>query len=107
MSLSERPPSTAWEKLPLAGQPGRFVWAWFRPEGPQGLCLRIPDETWRDAARLPPTTMRMLLHAVGLDSRAVAFWSLQGAAYDGGRGSNPAWDYPIPEPGPGVDPTIH
>jgi hypothetical protein len=107
MHIAERLPSTAWEPISLADHPQIFVWAWFKPpSAPQGLCVRIPDETFRNPARRQPLTLRTVLHAVGVDPRMVAAWSLYGVSYGGQQLMDPAWDYPIPEPGTAADPTI-
>jgi hypothetical protein len=50
--------------------------------------------------------MRAVLAALGIDPRWVAVWSLYGVPYDGQQGTNPAWDFPIPEPGAATDPSI-
>jgi len=107
MSIFERPPSTAWEQVPLPDGPGRFIWAWFKPAtAPQGVFVRVPEETLRDPARRQPLTLRTLLFAIGVPPESVAVWSLYGATYDGQALANPAWDCPIPEPGAAPDPTI-
>src|SRR5450759_5086882 len=107
MHIAERPPSTTWEPISLADAPQSFVWAWFKPPAaPQGLCVRIPDETFRNPARRQPLTIRSLLQALGVEPRQVAVWSLYGISYDGQHFANPAWDFPIPEPGMAADPTI-
>ena len=107
MHIAERPPSTTWEPIPLADAPQSFVWAWFKPPAaPQGVCVRIPEETFRNPARRQPVTIRSVLHALGVEPRQVAVWSLYGVSYDGQQLANPAWDYPIPEPGMAADPTI-
>src|SRR5258707_15890920 len=107
MHIAERLPSTAWEAIPLANDPSIFVWAWFKPPtAPQGLCLRIPEETFRNPARRQPLTIRTMLHTLGVDPRQVAVWSLYGVSYNGQRLANPTWDCPIPEPGTAADPTI-
>lgn len=107
MYIVERPPSTAWEPIALADDPQNFIWAWFKPPtAPQGLCLRIPDETLRSPARRQPLTLRTILLTLGVDPRQVAAWSIYGVSYGGQHLANPAWDYPIPEPGMAPDPTI-
>ena len=107
MHIAERLPSTAWEPIPLADDPHSFVWAWFMPPAaPQGLCVRIPDEIFRNPARRQPLTIKTILHALQVDPRQVAAWSLYGVSYEGQHLTNPAWDYPIPEPGMAADPTI-
>jgi hypothetical protein len=107
MHFSERLPSTTWEAVPLADAPGRFVWAWYKPgAAPQGVFLRVPEETLRDPLRRQPLTLRSLLFAVGVAPEAVAVWSLYGASYDGQILANPGWDCAIPDPGAAPDPTI-
>jgi|SRR5579872_3224280 len=107
MHIAERLPSTAWEPIPLADDPHSFVWAWFKPPAaPQGVCVRIPEETFRNPARRQPLSIKTLLRALQVDPQHVAVWSLYGVSYDGQPLVNPAWDFPIPEPGTAADPTI-
>jgi hypothetical protein len=107
MHILERLPSTAWEPIPLADHPQNFVWVWYKPPtSPQGLCVRIPDETFRDPVRRKSLTLRAVLQALKVDPRFVAAWSLYGVSYDGQHLANPAWDCLIPEPGLAADPTI-
>jgi hypothetical protein len=106
--MLDRPPSSSWEQVPIAHEPHAFVWAWFKPAGaPQGIALQIPVEVLRDPRFRQSLTMRRLLVALRIDPALVAFWSLYGVAYDGQQGMNPVLDFPIPEPTPGADPTIH
>src|SRR5437763_15525517 len=99
MQIAERPPSTAWEPIPLANDPQSLIWAWFKPPAePQGLLVQIPPEAFRSPARRQFLTIRTILRAVGVDPRQVAVWSLYGVSYAGRQLVHPAWDYPIPEP---------
>lgn len=108
MQIAERPPSSAWERIPFPDEPHSWVWGWFKPvAAPQSIVVRIPEETCRDPSRRQPLTMRRVLEATGVDPRWVAVWSLYGVAYDGQQGANPALDFLIPEPGMAADPTIH
>jgi hypothetical protein len=107
MHFSERPPSSTWEQIPLADAPHCRLWAWFKPPAaPHGVFLRIPAEAFRDPHRRLPITLRGLLHSAGLDPQLVSAWSLYGTTYDAQPLANPAWDYPIPEPGSAPDPSI-
>ncbi|HLJ10057.1 MAG TPA: hypothetical protein VKU82_02650 [Planctomycetaceae bacterium] len=107
MQFAARPPSSNWEPIPITGEPHSFLWAWFKPPlAPQGLMVRIPDETFHDYGRRQPLTIRSVLASLGIDARLVMAWSIYGATYDAQNGANPALDYPIPEPGAGVDSTI-
>lgn len=107
MHFAERPPSSTWEQIPLADAPHQVIWAWFKPPAaPQGVFLRIPVEAFRDPYRRQPISLRGLLYSLAVDPQLVAAWSLYGTTYDGQPLSNPAWDYPIPEPGAAPDPTI-
>jgi hypothetical protein len=108
MLFAERPSSSAWEPISFPDEPHTFFWAWFKPAAaPQGLVVRIPEETFRHPARRLPLTLRRLLSAAGVDPREVALWSLYGAGYDAQHGASPAFDFPIPEPGMAGDPSIH
>ena len=96
-----------WETLAISDAPGCHVWIWFKPpQAPQGLSLRIPDELFRQHPHPQHVTLRYLLHTAGINAADVATWSLYGASYHGMQGMNPALDYAIPPPVPGVDPTI-
>ena len=98
-----RPPSQAWEPLPWSAEPQQFAWVWFKPPTvPQGLAVRIPEETWQTSSHLQQLTLRRLLHAAGVDPVCVAMWHYFGMAYPGMNGANPLLDQPIPAPGPGV-----
>jgi hypothetical protein len=100
-----RPPSQSWEQVPLADAPQSFVWIWAKPfQLPQGLIVRVPDETWRTAAQ--SLTMRTLLHSAGVDPTDVLMWQLYGLTYQALNGTSPLLDQAIPLPVPGVDPSI-
>lgn len=107
MHFTQRPASTAWEILRLPVGPQSYAWVWFKPQAiPQGLCLQVPVETFRDPERRQPLTLRLVLHVLGIAPQEVQQWSLAGLAYASDNGANPAWDFPLPEPREGVDPTI-
>jgi hypothetical protein len=98
-----RPPSQAWEALNWANDPQQPVWVWFKPPAvPQGLALRVPEETWRTSPHLQYLTLRRLLQAAGIDPGTVAMWHFGGMAYPGMNGTSPLLDQPIPAPAPGV-----
>jgi hypothetical protein len=105
--FSGRPPSTEWESVTLAGSREHFVWVWFKPANvPQGLVLRIPDETYRDYPHPERLTIRKLLQIAGVEPSSVSIWHLCGVTCEGQNGTSPALDQPIPEPAAGVDPNI-
>ncbi len=107
MHFVERPPSTTWEPVPLAADPQAYVWAWFKPPAaPQGLFVQIPPEGFQNPVCRPLLTIRTILHALGIDPRQVAAWSLYGVTYDGQQLANSNWDFPIPEPGMAADRSI-
>jgi hypothetical protein len=107
MNFTERPPSTTWETIVLGDAPGCHVWIWFKPpQAPHGLSLRVPDALFSQHPQPQRVTLRYLLHMAGINAASVAMWSLLGASYHGMQGMNPVLDYPLPPPGPGVDPTI-
>lgn len=106
LTFSDRPPSTTWETVGFSDAPGCHFWVWLKPPlAPQGLALRLPDEVFRTHPQPQGITLRRLLQTTAIDA-PVAMWSLYGASYHGMQGLNPALDYPIPPPPPGVDPTI-
>lgn len=106
-SFAARPASQAWEQVPIAEYPQHFVWAWFKPANlPQGLVVRVADETWPNFPQPDQLTMRRLLNSVGIPPETVASWQLYGSAFDGMNGTNPLLDNPIPAPVPDIDPNI-
>lgn len=59
MNFSERPPSTRWAALKYDGE--RFAEVWFKPDGePNGLTLRIPQESFTIAGAGPRLTAENL-----------------------------------------------
>ena len=101
--FAARPPSQAWEALAWSDEPQQVAWVWFKPPSvPQGLAIRIPDETWRTSQHLTQLSLRQLLHSAGIDPSCVALWQFFGMSYPGMNGTNPLFDQPIPAPGPGA-----
>ncbi len=102
-SFFARMPSQGWEPLTWADDPQHPAWIWFKPPTfPQGLALRIPEETWQTSPQLSSLTLRRLLHVAGVDPSCVAMWQFCGMAYPGMNGANPLFDQPLPAPGPGA-----
>jgi len=102
-----RPPSTSWERISFADSPQNYIWVWFKPANvPQGLIVKIPDETFRNDPHPEQLTMRKLLQAVGVEPSSVSMWYLYGVPYEGQNGTTPFLDSTIPEPVAGVDPDI-
>jgi hypothetical protein len=107
MHFAERPPSATWEPIPLVDAPHCSLWVWFKPPtAPQGVFVQIPPESFRDPQRRQPITLRGLLHSIGLDPLLVSHWSLYGTTFDAQALANPAWDYPLAEPGAVADRSI-
>lgn len=107
-AFAERPASQAWERLFLPESPQNYVWAWFKPvTAPQGLILRIPDETYRERPEFAAQwTMRKLLLAAAIEPVAVSAWLFQGISYPGMNGASPYLDAPLPMPVAGASPDI-
>ncbi len=106
-SFTARPASQAWEQVPIAEFPQQFFWVWFKPANvPQGLVVRVADETWTSFPQPEQLTMRRLLHSAGVPAETIATWQLYGVSFDAMRGTNPLLDNPIPPPVPDVDPNI-
>ena len=102
-SFFARMPSQGWEPLTWADDPQHPAWIWFKPPTvPQGLALRIPEETWQTSPQLSLLTLRRLLHVAGVDPSVVAMWQFCGMAYPGMNGASPLFDQPLPAPGPGA-----
>jgi hypothetical protein len=107
MSIADRPPSSAWEQWPPSPAAPYGLWLWYRPQhAPQGVMLRLPDETFRNPAIAGRLTIRSLLGVLGINPPELAAWSVCGTAYECRQGTNPLLDAPLPAPVPGVDPTI-
>jgi hypothetical protein len=106
-----RPPSAAWEQITLGPGVG-FVWVWFKPPAvPQGLCLRIPDETYRTKSNNSGSsgnglTLRALLNAAGVDLQIVSLCYVYGSPCGGRTATAPIFDQPLTEPPVGADPNI-
>ena len=102
-----RYPSATWEWLPLDGSGVNHAWVWFRPANmPNGLLLRVSEETYAHCRGTGQLTMRMLLRATGVDVASVSMWSLYGVPNPGHAGINPMLDQVISEPPAGSDATI-
>jgi hypothetical protein len=111
VQFAGRPSSAGWEQIVLDSA-ANFFWIWFKPPTvPQGLVIRIPEETYRGGLdRLglagEQLTIRTLLRAAGIDSSSVAMCYLYGAPCEGRNGTSPAFDQPLAGPLPGGDPNI-
>ena len=102
-----RPPSESWETFPLPDSTQHYVWVWFQPPSvPQGLVLRIPDETFAGYPHRDQLTMRKLLQAAGVEPGSVSMWSLYGAPYEWLNGASVSLDQALPAPATGADPDI-
>lgn len=107
MNPADRPPSTAWEFWPPSPAAPQGVWLWCRPpQAPQALMLRVPDQSFADAAIASRLTLRKLLGALGIDPQTLSAWSMGGTTYESRLGTNPLLDAPLPAPRPGIDPSI-
>lgn len=105
MPFSDRPPSTAWEAIPLPHDSGWTFWAWFKPaSAPNAVCIRFPQENV--TPKPLSLTMRQLAHSLGLADWEPMGWSIYGMMYGGGPAVNPGWDQPIPPAPAGADPTL-
>jgi hypothetical protein len=104
-AFTVRPPSQAWERLSLAESPQDYVWAWFKPAtAPNGVLLRIPDETYRDRPELAAQwTVRKFLQAAAIEPASVSAWLLNGVSYPALNGTSPYLDAPLPVPVAGAN----
>ncbi len=99
IDFAGRPPSTSWERVPIADSPENHIWVWFKPaHAPQGLIVRVPDETFRNYPRREQLTMRKLLQAAGVEPRCVSMWYLYGVPSEGQNGTALFLDQAIPQP---------
>ncbi len=77
----------------LPGRPSQ-VWVWFKPaHAPLGVVIRVPAATLQVDAHA--ISVRTLIVAAGLDPGQVATWTVHGATYPTGGGTNPFLDYPL------------
>lgn len=98
MDFFARPPSTAWEVVPVPHQPACVIWVWFKPATAVGdVLFQIPPETH---AACGPLSMRQALQMSGIPIEQAAFWTIQGTPYPVEGGNNPLLDHPLPPPGP-------
>ena len=106
--FADRPPSQTWESVPLVECPQHRVWVWFKPaSAPQGLVIRIPDETRVGFPQIAgPLTMRKLAQSTGLEPDSIAVWYTNGMAFDGAYSAGSLLDQPVPAPVLGIDPAI-
>jgi hypothetical protein len=103
-----RTPSANWEQISLWPN-GPFIWLWIKPPVvPNGLVIRIPDETHvaQSSDERGPLNMRLLLAAIGLDAATVSLWYQYGTPCEGQNGSSPLFDQPLPPHPAGADPQI-
>lgn len=99
MNFAERPPSTAWEPIPIPQLPGCVLWGWFKPAtAPQSVIINVPDENYQACGQA--LTVRLIIAATGLDPAQMQAWTLQGMTYESQGGANPLLDQPLPYPGP-------
>jgi hypothetical protein len=107
MSPLSRPPSVAWEPLPLPHVPGGCVWVWFFPaHAPGTIQLQIPLEAagWPG----PPLTVQWLTAALGLSADFLAAWEVNGTRFDLAQGAAPWLAQPLAfTPGAACSITLH
>ena len=107
MHPAERPPSSAWERVPLAADARCHAWIWSAPaHAPLAVFINVPDQAFASAGLPTPLTMRTLAHLLGINPQGVAAWTFYGLAFDGLQGTGPGWDYPIPPPPAGQQVSI-
>jgi hypothetical protein len=94
MAGVSRAPSVAWEPVAVPGIPVNAVWVWFFPaSAPTTVIFNVPA-----VPGVPRPSLRILLHATGMDPRSVRSWVVSGAAFDAMFGANPWLDQPLPVP---------
>ena len=107
-SFAARPPSQAWEAIPLDAASQHVLWVWYKPApAPNGIILRLPYDA---AGNLPQETgtwtIRRLLVTAGIDPASVLTWTLYGTSYPAMGGTNPLFDAAIPPAPVGTDPSV-
>jgi len=106
-NFNDRSASETWEAYQLVDSPNHVVWVWFKPANvPQGLILRVPDETYQSYPHVGQLTVKKLLLSVGIKPATVVQWSMFGNMYNAMNGTSPYLDQPVPVPVPGIDPNI-
>lgn len=106
--FNARPASVNWEPYLLVDSLQLWAWVWFKPTFlPQGLVVKIPDETYQKYPQRHELTLRSILDTVGIEPSQVLMWYLYGTPCESQNGTNPLLDQAIPDPPAGVDPNIH
>ncbi|MBM83014.1 MAG: hypothetical protein CMJ78_20830 [Planctomycetaceae bacterium] len=107
VSFNDRAPSQTWDAYQIFDAPETVVWVWFKPANlPQGLILRVPDETHRAYPHAGQLTFKKLLLSIGIKPSHVTQWQMFGHAYDSMNGTSPYFDQAVPAAPPGVDANI-
>lgn len=105
MSFAARSPSESWEAVSLSGSDAHRVWIWWKPANvPEGLLIRIPDETFQSQQPSGQLTLRAVLRSAGVNPADVAMWYQYGVPCDAAGGTSPLLDQILAPPMPGADP---
>ncbi|MCA9077412.1 MAG: hypothetical protein KDA93_20465 [Planctomycetaceae bacterium] len=99
MNFLERPPSTAWEPIPVPELPGCVLWGWFKPQiDPTGFVVNVPEEVYQQFGHA--LTLHAILKSVGIDPSHLQAWTIQGILYKADIQTSRLLDEPLPFPGP-------
>ncbi|MDZ4686055.1 MAG: hypothetical protein SH850_13385 [Planctomycetaceae bacterium] len=105
MSFAHRPPSTAWEAVPLAAERPIPVWGWFKPpHAPNTVAVHVPDDVWQSPESVALLTIRRLVLATGVEQ--LLGWTLYGQHFQHDERTAAFLDAPLPRPPAGADPQI-
>uniref|UniRef100_A0A7C2K1V9 Uncharacterized protein n=1 Tax=Schlesneria paludicola TaxID=360056 RepID=A0A7C2K1V9_9PLAN len=105
MSFALRPPSSAWEPVPLAADRPVSVWGWFKPpHAPHTVAIHVPDEIWQSPDAAACLTVRRLAAATGVDH--LTGWTVYGQSCQLDERTAAYLDAPLPRPPHGADPQI-
>ncbi|HUQ72499.1 MAG TPA: hypothetical protein VM165_23425 [Planctomycetaceae bacterium] len=105
MSFAVRPPSSAWEAVPLAAERPLPVWGWFKPpHAPNTVAVHVPDEIWQAPESAALLTIRRLALATGVEQ--LLGWTLYGQHFQLDDRTAAFLDAPLPRPPAGADSQI-
>lgn len=97
--FTTRPPSIAWESLPIVRCPGLAVWAWFRPVAlPSSVTIMIPSELVQAHPAGLPISMADLLMAAGIDASQFQAVSIFGSGWQQAQTYFPYLNQALPAP---------
>lgn len=102
--FAQRPASTTWELLTVAGPPPLNLWAWFKPvHAPNSVAIQTPPQLWQVPGGCR-CNLRQLADAADIDW--LMGWTIAGQFYPVNEQTTAYLDLPLPAPVPGVEPIV-